>query len=122
VRARYHSNRLKENLISQSLDYHTETEQLYKAVDPRYCNLEKDNSELLINETLENAVNTEEGKEVLNKYLGSCLEVEEIKTMAWFHLGFATAIRLFGNWPAIKLIDGSRKDEPKPSLKGDFTL
>jgi hypothetical protein len=43
-----------EWLVSQYLDYQTETEQLYKAVDPRYCNLEKEGFELF--STLETAM------------------------------------------------------------------
>ena len=44
-------------LISEHLDYPTDTERLYEAVDPRYSNLEKERFKLF--HILENAVKTE---------------------------------------------------------------
>jgi hypothetical protein len=72
---------------------------------------------------LENAINTEEGKEGLCKYSENYVHLGVIRETAWFHLGFATAVRLFGNSPAMKLIGGGRKEDSKPRpLKSEFKL
>ena len=82
-----------------------------------YSNLEKENSDLL--ETLRNILN-EQDKRVLNRFDDTELDLGCIRELAWFHLGFATAMRLLETPPAIKLIDGGRQDQPK--LKSEFKL
>jgi hypothetical protein len=105
-------------LISEHLDYPTDTERLYSAVDPRYCDVEKERFKLF--HILENAVKTEEEKQALNRYSDNWVEQCSIREMGWFYLGYAAALRFFGNTPAIQLIKGGRKDELKPvSLKRD---
>jgi len=106
-------------LISEQLDYPTDTERLYSAVDPHYSNLEKERFKLF--HVLENAVKTEEEKRALNSYSDNWIEQCSIREMGWFYLGYAAALRFFGNSPAIKLIEGGRKDELKPvRLKSEF--
>jgi hypothetical protein len=106
-------------LISEHLDYPTDTERLYSAIDPHYSNLEKERFKLF--HILENAVKTEEEKRALNSYSDNWVEQCSIREMGWFYLGYAAALRFFGNSPAIKLIEGGRKDELKPvRLKGEF--
>ena len=108
-------------LISEHLDYPTDTERLYEAVDPRYSNLEKERFKLF--HILENAVKTEEEKRALQEYSDNWVEQCSIREMGWFYLGYAAALRFFGNSPAIKLIAGGRKDELKPArLKREFKL
>ena len=86
-------------LISEHLDYPTDTERLYEAVDPRYSNLEKERFKLF--HILENAVKTEEEKRALNEYSDNWVEQCSIREMGWFYLGYAAALRFFGNSPAI---------------------
>ena len=106
-------------LISEHLDYPTDTERLYSAIHPHYSNLEKERFKLF--HILENAVKTEEEKRALNSYSDNWVEQCSIREMGWFYLGYAAALRFFGNSPAIKLIEGGRKDELKPvRLKGEF--
>jgi hypothetical protein len=108
-------------LISEHLDYPTDTERLYSAVDPRYCDLEKERFKLF--HLLENAARTEEEKRALNEYSDNWVEQCSIREMGWFYLGYAAALRFFGNSPAIKLIEGGRRDETKPApLKSEFKL
>ena len=108
-------------LISEHLDYPTDTERLYEAVDPRYSNLEKERFKLF--HILENAVKTEEEKQALQEYSDNWVEQCSIREMGWFYLGYAAALRFFGNSPAIRLIEGGRKDELKPApLKSEFKL
>jgi hypothetical protein len=106
-------------LISEHLDYPTDTERLYSAIDPHYSSLEKERFRLF--HILENAVKTEEEKRALNGYVDNWIEQCSIREMGWFYLGYAAALRFFGNSPAIKLIEGGRKDELKPvRLKREF--
>lgn len=106
-------------LISEHLDYHADTERLYS--DPRYHDLEKERFKLF--HISENAVKTEEEKRALNEYSDNWVEQCSIREMGWFYLGYAAALRFFGNSPAIKLIEGGRKDEIKPAaLKSEFKL
>jgi hypothetical protein len=106
-------------LVSENLDYPTDTERLYSAVDPRFSDLEKERFKLL--HILENAVKTEEEKRALNEYSDNWVEQCSIREMGWFYLGYAAALRFFGNLPAINVIDGGRKDETKPvPLKSQF--
>ena len=49
-------------LISEHLDYPTDTERLYEAVDPRYSNLEKERFKLF--HVLENAIKPKERREL----------------------------------------------------------
>ena len=108
-------------LISEQLDYPTDTERLYEAVDPRYSNLEKERCKLF--HILENAVKTEGEKRVLREYSDNWVEQCSIREMGWFYLGYAAALRFFGNSPVIKLIEGGWKDEPKPApIKSQFKL
>lgn len=108
-------------LISEHLDYPTDTERLYEAVEPRYSNLEKERFKLF--HILEDAVKTEEEKKALQEYSDNWVEQCSIREMGWFYLGYAAALRFFGNSPAIKLIAGGRKDELKPArLKREFKL
>jgi hypothetical protein len=109
------------SLISEHLDYPADTERLYSAVDPRYGDLERERFKLF--HILENAVKTEEEKRVLNEYCDNWVEQCSIRETGWFYLGYAAAMRFFGNSPAIKLIEGGRKDEIRPAaLKGEFKL
>ena len=106
-------------LISEHLDYPTDTEKLYSSVDPLYANLEKERFKLF--RILENAVKTEEEKQALNSYSDNWVQQCSIREMGWFYLGYAAALRFFGNSPAIKLIEGGRKDELNPvPLKREF--
>jgi hypothetical protein len=106
-------------LVSENLDYPTDTERLYSAVDPRFSDLEKERFKLF--HILENAVKTEEEKRALNEYSDNWVEQCSIREMGWFYLGYAAALRFFGNLPAINVIDGGRKDETKPvPLKSQF--
>jgi len=108
-------------LISEHLDYPTDTDRLYEAVDPRYSSLEKDRFKLF--HILESAVKTEEEKRTLYTYSDNWVEQCSIREMGWFYLGYAAALRFFGNSPAIKLIEGGRKDELKPApIKSEFKL
>ena len=108
-------------LISEHLDYPTDTERLYEAVDPRYSNLEKERFKLF--HILENAVKTADEKQALQEYSDNWVEQCSIREMGWFYLGYAAALRFFGNSPAIKLIAGGRKDEPTPTpIKSEFKL
>ena len=99
-------------LITEHLDYPTDTAKLYAAVDPRYCSLEKERFKLF--QILENAVKTEEEKRALNNYSDNWIEQCSIRETGWFYLGYAAALRFLGNSPMIKLIEGGRKDELKP--------
>ena len=108
-------------LISEHLDCPTDTERLYSAVDPRYCDLEKERFKLF--HILENALKSEQEKIALNGYSDNWVEQCSIREMGWFYLGYAAALRFSGNSPAIRLIEGSRKDETKPvPLKTEFKL
>jgi hypothetical protein len=108
-------------LITEHLDYPTETERLYEAVDPRYCHLEKERFKLFY--LLDNALKTNEEKRALHEYSDNWVEQCSIREMGWFYLGYAAALRFFGDSPAIKLIEGGRKDELKPApLKSEFKL
>jgi hypothetical protein len=108
-------------LIGEHLDYPADTERLYSAVDPRYRDLERERFKLF--HILENAVKTEEEKRALNEYSDNWVEQCSIREMGWFYLGYAAALRFFGNSPAIKLIEGGRQDEIKPAaLKSEFKL
>jgi hypothetical protein len=60
---------------------------------------------------------------LLHEYSDNWVEQCSIREMGWFYLGYAAALRFFGNSPAIKLIEGGRKDELKPvPLKSEFKL
>ena len=108
-------------LITEHLDYPTDTAKLDAAVNPRYCSLEKERFKLF--HSLENAVKTEEEKRALNKYSDNWIEQCSIREMGWFYLGYAAALQFLGNSPMIKLIEGGRKDELKPvRLKSEFKL
>ena len=108
-------------LISEHLNYPADTERLYQSVDPRYANLENERFKLF--HVLENTLKTEEEKRALHKYTDNWIEQCSIREMGWFYLGYAAALRFFGNSPAIKSIEGGRKDEPLPSrLKSEFKL
>jgi hypothetical protein len=108
-------------LVTEHLDYPTDTAKLYSAVNPRYSSLEKERFKLF--HILENAVKTEEEKQTLSKYSDNWIEQCSIREMGWFYLGYAAALRFLGNSPAIKLIEGGRKDELKPvPLKSEFKL
>ena len=108
-------------LISEHLDYPTDTDKLYEAVDPRYSGLEKARFKLF--HILESAAKTEEEKRTLYAYSDNWVEQCSIREMGWFYLGYAAAPRFFGNSPAIKLIEGGRKDELKLApIKSEFKL
>jgi hypothetical protein len=63
------------------------------------------------------------GEKALQEYSDNWVEQCSIREMGWFYLGYAAALRFFGNSPAIKLIEGGRKDELKPApLKSEFKL
>src|SRR5262245_50727256 len=108
-------------LISEHLDYPTDTDTLYEAVDPRYSSLEKERFKLF--HILENAAKAAEEKKTLYGYSNNWVEQCSIREMGWFYLGYAAALRFFGNSPAMKLIEGGRRDELKPApIKSEFKL
>jgi hypothetical protein len=100
-------------LVTEHLDYPTDTAKLYSAVNPRYSSLEKERFKLF--HILENAVKTEEEKQTLNKYR------QLDRTMfnqgnGLVLLGIRCSLRFLGNSPAIKLIEGGRKDDSRQCL------
>jgi hypothetical protein len=70
-------------------------------------------------QTLRDVLPDEESRKLLGDYSDLHLRQDTTKMIAWFQLGYATALRLLGRSPDMEVVDGGVKE---PKLKGGCSL
>ena len=104
-----------ESVITEGMQYPEQWNELLTAVSADYMKKEKHLDEI------EEQVNElgEEAKKLFGEF--SNLHIDQLCTrqIAWFQLGYATALRLVGRPPEVEIIGGGNKE---PKLRGRSSL
>lgn len=95
-----------ETIINDSLNYPDDVNKLFMSVDADY--LKNENRRLQLWDTLEERLSGDERK-MLNELRDLIHSQETTKLQGWFQLGFAAAVRLFGEQPRLRSLRGSKK-------------
>jgi hypothetical protein len=105
-----------ESVVTNSMNQ-SEYDELFTAVDSDFLKSEKHLQQLY--QTLRDVLPDEESRKLLGDYSDLHLRQDTTKMIAWFQLGYATALRLLGRSPDMEVVDGGVKE---PKLKGGCSL
>ena len=100
-----------ESVVTGSM-HQAEFDALFMAVDSDYLSGEQRLHEMY--DTLEAALTDESLRKILVECSDLHLSQENTKMMAWFQLGYASALRLLDRQPEMAVVDGGLK-EPRLS-------
>jgi len=108
-----------ECVVSGGMKYPEEHHKLYTAIRPDYAEMERRYHDLW--DRLKESIDSEEVKKMLGELSDAEIDLRGAREMAWFHLGFAAALRLMGAPPDMHVVNGGNA-EPKTQLKGMCSL